>query len=123
MKEQIVHHGSSLRGRCFIFQGGGDLEEFLNDEAIADTEESQRVSSMEGEWSHKGMVEGPFHGKGDKEIIGRVFFVGFIVSGLRRWGCMGRGGFNLFVFLGSRPSSRWDSHFHSYVLTIYVRLY
>ena len=24
---------------------------------------------------------------------------------------------------GSRSSSRWDFHFHSYVLTIYVRLY
>ena len=27
------------------------------------------------------------------------------------------------VAVVSRSSSRWDYHFHSYVLTIYVRLY
>ena len=46
------------------------------------------------------MVKGPFHGKGIKEGIIRVFFVGFIVPGLRSWGGMGRVWFSFFVFLG-----------------------
>ena len=46
------------------------------------------------------MEEGPLQGKGIKEIIGRVFFVGLIVSGLIRWGGgVGRFCFYLFVLL------------------------
>ena len=45
-------------------------------------------------------MEGPFQGKGIEDGIGRVFFVGFVVSGLRRWGGTGRVLFYLCVFLG-----------------------